>query len=85
MASQSLDDVRTLLEAPSAAVLTTNRKDGTALATPVWFRWSGAAFEVVIAHDDVKLRHLEREPRCALVVFETVAPFRGVEVRARRR
>jgi PPOX class probable F420-dependent enzyme len=77
----SLEDVRTLLEAPSAAVLTTYRKDGTALTSPVWFRWTGPAFEVVIARDDVKLRHLERDPRCGLVIFETVAPFRGVEVR----
>jgi PPOX class probable F420-dependent enzyme len=77
----SLEDVRTLLEAPSAAVLTTNRKDGTALTSPVWFRWTGIAFEIVIARDDVKLRHLERDPRCVLVVFETIAPFRGVEVR----
>lgn len=81
MTSLSLEDVRTLLDRPSAAVLTTYRKDGTALTAPVWFRWTGFAFEVVIARDDVKLRHLERDPRCALVVFETVAPFRGVEVR----
>ena len=77
----SLEDVRTLLEAPSAAVLTTTRKDGTPLTTPVWFRWTGEALEIVIAQGDVKLRHLERDPRCVLVVFETVAPFRGVEVR----
>ena len=81
MASLSLDDVRTLLEAPSAAALATIRKDGTALTSPVWFRWTGAAFEVVIAEGDVKLSHLERDPRCALVIFETVVPFRGVEVR----
>jgi PPOX class probable F420-dependent enzyme len=81
MTSLSLEDVRTLLDAPSAAVLTTHRKDGTALTSPVWFRWTGVAFEVVIARDDVKLRHLERDPRCSLVIFETVAPFRGVEVR----
>jgi PPOX class probable F420-dependent enzyme len=77
----SLDDVRTLLEAPAAAVLTTTRRDGTALTTPVWFRWTGAAFEIVIARGDVKLQHLERDPRCVLVVFETVPPFRGIEVR----
>jgi hypothetical protein len=35
----------------------------------------------VIALGDVKLRHLERDPRCSLLVFEAVAPFRGVEVR----
>lgn len=81
MASLSLEDVRTLLDAPSAAVLTTTRTDGSALTSPVWFRLTGHAFEIVIAQGDVKLRHLERDPRCALVIFETVAPFRGVEVR----
>ena len=50
MASLSLEDVRTLLDAPSAAVLTTTRTDGSALTSPVWFRWTGHAFEIVIAH-----------------------------------
>jgi PPOX class probable F420-dependent enzyme len=62
-------------------VLTTTRKDGSPYASPVWFRWTGEAFEVVIALGDVKLRHLERDPRCSLLVFEAVPPFRGVEVR----
>jgi PPOX class probable F420-dependent enzyme len=81
VAPQSLEDLGSLLDAPSAAVLTTGRKDGTPLTSPVWFRWTGRAFEVVIARDDVKVRHLERDPRCVLVIFETVSPFRGVEVR----
>jgi PPOX class probable F420-dependent enzyme len=62
-------------------VLATARKDGSPYASPVWFRWTGEAFEVVIALGDVKLRHLERDPRCSLLIFEAVAPFRGVEVR----
>ena len=73
--------MRSLLEAPAPAVLTTYRRDGSALVTPVWFRWTGETFEVVIAVGDVKLKHLERDPRCTLVVFEAVRPFRGVEVR----
>jgi PPOX class probable F420-dependent enzyme len=77
----SLEDVRSLLEAPSPAVLATTRKDGSPYTSPVWFRWTGEAFEVVIALGDVKLRHLERDPRCSLLVFEAVPPFRGVEVR----
>ena len=36
---------------------------------------------MVIAKGDLKLRHLARDPRCILVVFEAVRPFRGVEVR----
>jgi PPOX class probable F420-dependent enzyme len=77
-----VERVRSLLEAPSAAVLTTYRKDGSALVSPVWFRWAGGAFEIVIAEGDVKLRHLARDPRCVLVVFEVARPFRGVEVRS---
>jgi PPOX class probable F420-dependent enzyme len=61
--------------------LTTYRRDGSALVSPVWFRWNDGAFEVVIAKGDLKLRHLARDPRCALVVFEAVRPFRGIEVR----
>jgi PPOX class probable F420-dependent enzyme len=62
-------------------VLATTRRDGSPYTSPVWFRWTGEAFEVVIALGDVKLRHLGRDPRCSLVIFEAVPPFRGVEVR----
>ena len=82
MASLTLADVRPLLDGPSPAVLTTVRKDGSPLTSPVWFDWTGEAFEIVIARDDVKLRHLAREPRCTLVIFEAVPPFRGVSVTA---
>ncbi len=73
--------MRSLLEGPSPAVLTTYRKDGSALVSPVWFRWSDGGFDVVIAKGDLKLRHLARDSRCVLVVFEAIRPFRGVEVR----
>lgn len=81
VAAARSEDVRSLLEAPSPAVLTTYRKDGSALVSPVWFRWCDGVFEVVIAKGDLKLRHLDRDPRCSLLVFEAVRPFRGVEVR----
>jgi hypothetical protein len=45
----TLDDARSLIEAPSPAVLTTYRKDGSALTSPVWFRFHRGAFEVVLA------------------------------------
>ena len=81
MADGWAEDFRTLLEGPSPAVLTTYRADGSSLVTPVWYRWADGAFEVVIAEGDVKLVHLSRDPRCAVLVFEAVPPFRGVEVR----
>ena len=81
MANEWVEGVRSLLVAPAPAVLRTYRKDGSANVSPVWFRCAGDAFEVVIAEGDVKLRHLARDPRCVLLVFEAVPPFRGVEAR----
>jgi len=71
---------QTLLDSPSPAVLTTYRRDSTASVSPVWFRFQDRRFEVVIAEGDVKLSHLRRNQDCSLIVFETVAPFRGVRV-----
>jgi hypothetical protein len=73
-------DFQTLLDSPSPAVLTTYRKDSTASVSPVWFRFHDGRFEVVIAEGDAKLSHLRRRQKCSLIVFETVAPFRGVRV-----
>jgi hypothetical protein len=77
----TLDDVQSLIDAPSPAVLTTYRRDGSALTTPVWFRFHDGAFEVVLAEADVKREHLRRTPSCLLLVFEAVPPFRAVEVK----
>lgn len=79
----TLDDLQSLIDAPSPAVLTTYRKDGSALTTPVWFRFHDGAFEVVLAEGDVKRQHLARTPRCLLVIFETVPPFRGIEIKGK--
>ena len=73
-------DSEALLKRPSPAVLTSYRKDGTASVSHVWFRLHDHGLEVVIAEGDVKLRHLERVPRCSLVVFETLPPFRSLIV-----
>lgn len=79
----SLPEMQSLLDAPSPAVLTLYRADGEALVSPVWFRLHEGFFEVVVAATDHKLEHLRRDPRCVLLVFETVAPFRGVQVRGK--
>jgi hypothetical protein len=78
--SAHLEEYAHLLASPAPAVLTTYRKDGTALASPVWFRYHDLGFEVVIAEGDVKLRHLAANPRCSLVIFNVFPPLRGVRV-----
>jgi hypothetical protein len=50
--------------------------------SPVWFRYTDGAFEVVVAKADGKLQHLKRDPRAVLMIFETIAPFRDVKIRA---
>ncbi len=80
MVAADFERFKSLLDSPAPAVLATYRKDGTAKLSPVWFRHEGDYFEVVIAEGDVKLKHIRRNPRVTMLVFETVPPFRGVEV-----
>jgi PPOX class probable F420-dependent enzyme len=80
MTPPDLRSVKSLLDGPSPAVLATHRKNGTMKLSPVWFRYEGAYFEIIIADDDVKLKHITRDPRVTLLIFETTPPFRGVQV-----
>jgi Pyridoxamine 5'-phosphate oxidase len=75
-------DLRSLIDAPSPATLTLYREDGEAITSPMWFRLDGDDFEAVVAATDHKLDHLRRDPRCILLIFEAVRPFRGLQVRA---
>ncbi len=71
-----------MLDAPAPAALLTYASDGSADMSPVWFRYTGDAFEVVVAKGDAKLRRLMLDRRAVLMIFETDAPFRGVKIRA---
>ena len=73
--------LKSLIEEPSPATLTFCREDGSALTSPVWFRLASDVFQVVVAEGDAKLQHLRRDPRCLLLIFEVVRPFRGIAVR----
>jgi PPOX class probable F420-dependent enzyme len=76
-------DLDGLLERPLLAVLATHRADGDMLLSPVWHRWREGGFDVVTGADDVKARHLRRDPRASIVVCEHEPPYRGIEVRGR--
>ena len=77
------DDLDGLLESPLVAVLATYRANGDVLLSPVWHRWRDGGFDVVTGADDVKARHLRRDPRASIVVFEHEPPYRGIEVTGR--
>lgn len=72
-----------LLEAPLVAVLATRAPDGLPLLSPVWHEWRDGGFTVFTGPDDVKVRHLRRDPNASIVVYESRTPYRGIEVRGR--
>ena len=77
----SVEDLGTFLDEPRVAVLATLRVDGTVLLSPVYHEWREGAFNVVIDTQNVKARHLRRDPRATILVAESEPPLRGVEVR----
>src|SRR5262245_52972145 len=79
------DDLGDLLEQPLVAVLATYRRDGRVLLSPVWHEWRAGGFNVVTSGDGVKVRHLRRDPRAAIVVCESLPPYRGIEVQGKAR
>jgi len=78
-----VEDLGDLLTQPRLAILATNFADGTVLLSPVWHEWSDGGFTILIGVDDVKLRHVRRDPRVSVVVAEDLRPYRGIEVRGR--
>ena len=81
----SVDDLDGFLDEAVVAVLATVRPDGSVLLSPVWHEWRDGGFNVWTGGNDVKSRHLRREPRASIVVAESDFPTRGIEVRGRRR
>jgi PPOX class probable F420-dependent enzyme len=77
----ALGDLGEFLDQPRVAILATLRGDGTVLLSPVWHEWRDGGFNMWIAVEDVKIRHLRRDPRATAVVAESESPLRGVEVR----
>lgn len=81
----SVDDLGGLLDDPRVAVLATIRPDGSVLLSPVWHEWRDGGFDVWTGADDVKARHVRRDPRASIVVAESEVPLRAVELRGRAR
>ena len=81
MTRRTVEELGDLLERPYCAVLATYREDGSALLSPVWHEWRDGGFEIGIPDGDIKHRHLLRDPRAAVVVYDHHWPARGLEVR----
>jgi PPOX class probable F420-dependent enzyme len=81
----TIEDLGGFLDRPLVAVLATLRRDGSVLLSPIWHEWRDGGFNLWLPVDDVKTRHLQRDPRATLVVAESEPPLRGVELRTEAR
>ncbi len=61
MRIEPLDDAEYLL-------LTTTKRDGTAVPTPVWFQGSGGRFVVVTGAESGKVKRIRNNPRVEVAV-----------------
>lgn len=77
----TIEDLPGFLDLPLVAVLATLRRDGSVQLSPVWHEWRDGGFNVWLPVDDVKTRHLRRDPRATIVVAESEKPLRGAELR----
>ena len=81
MTRRTIDELGDLLDLPYCAVLATHREDGSVLLSPVWHEWRDGGFNLGVPKGDIKLRHLARDPRATVVVYDHSWPGRGFEVR----
>lgn len=81
----TVDDLGDLLDRPLLAVLATLRTDGSVLLSPVYHEWRDGGFNIWVEQQNVKARHLRRDPRATLLVAESDPPLRAVEVRGSAR
>ena len=49
-------------------ILTTNRREGTPIAVPVWFEWDGSTVRMFAASTSPKVRRLRNDPRASVLV-----------------
>jgi hypothetical protein len=73
-------DLGDLVELPLVAVLATRRADGTVLLSPVWHEYRDGGFNVCTSRNDIKVRHLRRDPTAGFVLAESLPPYRGLEL-----
>lgn len=81
----TVGDLGDLLDQPLVAVLATQRTDGTVLLSPVYHEWRDGGFNVWVEEQNIKARHLRRDPRATILVAESEPPLRAIEVRGSAR
>jgi PPOX class probable F420-dependent enzyme len=79
------EDLGDFLARPLLAVLATRNARNDVLLSPVWHEWRDGGLTVFTGLNDVKVRHIRRDPRVSIVVCEQTPPYRGMEIDAEAR
>jgi PPOX class probable F420-dependent enzyme len=79
MATLSDNQARLLLE-PNFAVVATVAEDGSPQTSVLWIDWDGENAVFTTTRPRAKGRHLERDPRVSITVFDRDDPYRYVEI-----
>jgi|SRR3954449_8589471 PPOX class probable F420-dependent enzyme len=69
-----------LLKATNLAAVTTLRRDGSPHVTPTWIDWDGEHVLFNTARGRAKVRHIEGNPRAAVLVVDEADPYSWVSV-----
>jgi PPOX class probable F420-dependent enzyme len=72
-----------LLDAPNYATVSTLRRDGSVHTVVVWVDTEGGNAVLNSSEGRVWPRHLERDPRVTINVYDASNPYEYVEVRGR--
>lgn len=67
LTSQEIDD---FLRTANTLIISTIRKSGEPLMTPIWYVWMDEAFLVRTGADSAKVQHIRRDPRACCLVEE---------------
>ena len=82
MATLNERQARLLLDTNFGA-LATLQADGAPMVTPVWVDWDGEHVVINTMRSGAKPRHVERDPRVEIVVWNTDNPYQHVRVAGR--
>jgi PPOX class probable F420-dependent enzyme len=79
-ATLSEAQLRFLAENPFVGILTTLRRDGSPHSTPVWADVEDGVVSINTEEGRAKVRHVDDDPRVALLVLDPSDPYRWVSI-----
>src|SRR5438874_11573096 len=77
------NEIRSLLDSPNFAHLSTLMSDGSPQSVPVWVGREGDRILIGTGEASLKAKNTRRDPRVALSIIDFQNPYREVQLRGR--